>query len=179
MQVMTIRSTWCFKPVLSFLEVRAFKKSKGCFFALLFLLAGVEAHAQADLVTVKSLSVGSSNVTAVGDPVFFEITVTNTGPDDATNVVLTDQVPAGLALVQGTGNVAGALANNFLPSATIGTYDTATGVWTIGSLASGASATLFLTVYAQPSAMGSTVVNAATAAATPDQVDPTAAGDDL
>src|SRR5205814_8306175 len=63
--------------------------------------------------------------------VHLTVTGTNNGPSDATGVQITDQLPAGLTLLSAT------------PS--VGTYNSATGVWNIGALASAASATLTLT----------------------------------
>jgi len=57
--------------------------------------------------------------------VTFTLTAHNNGPDNATGVTVTDKLPAGLKFVSATG-----------------TYDAATGVWTVGSLANGATATL-------------------------------------
>jgi len=72
-------------------------------------------------------------VPAAGQPVQFTITASNVGTDDASGVQVTDQLPAELRIP--TGMAA-------FPSA--GTYDAATGVWSIGSLAAGASATLVI-----------------------------------
>src|SRR5262249_26380812 len=58
----------------------------------------------------------------------FVVTLTNKGPDAATNVSVTDVLPGGLNLIAA------------IPS--LGSYDTGTGVWTIASLASGGKATL-------------------------------------
>ena len=63
-----------------------------------------------------------------GQNVTFTVTLTNTGPSNATNVVVTDLLPAGLSFVSAT------------PSA--GTYVSGTGLWTVASVAGGASATL-------------------------------------
>jgi LPXTG-site transpeptidase (sortase) family protein len=65
---------------------------------------------------------------SLGSNVTFTVTASNHGPDNATGVQVTDQLPAGLTLVSAT------------PS--VGTYDSGTGVWNIGSLANGANATL-------------------------------------
>jgi uncharacterized repeat protein (TIGR01451 family) len=63
------------------------------------------------------------------------ITITNDGPDEATNVVLTDDLPAGLTLVSA--------------STTAGTCnDTDPVVCTVPALASGASVTVTLTLQA-------------------------------
>jgi uncharacterized repeat protein (TIGR01451 family) len=66
---------------------------------------------------------------ALGDNVTFTVTVTNNGPLAASGVLVSDQLPAGLTFVSST------------PSGTT-TYNSATGVWSVGALASGASATL-------------------------------------
>ena len=71
----------------------------------------------ADLVTVKTLS-SSDDTPAEGDTVTFQIAVVNNGAAQATNVSLTDSLPAGFTL---TGN-----------TTSQGTY--AGGVWTIGTL---------------------------------------------
>src|SRR3989344_5329630 len=67
-----------------------------------------------------------------GDSVTYTITVTNLGPADARDVEVSDTLPAGLSFV-------GA-------SADIGTYDSGTGIWTIGLLTNGQTATLTITV---------------------------------
>ena len=54
----------------------------------------------------------------VGDEITFQITVTNDGPDVATNVQVVDQLPQGFDFV--------------LFSTTSGTYDENTGVWNVG-----------------------------------------------
>ena len=64
----------------------------------------------------------------VGSVVTFTITASNAGPADATGVVATDQLQAGFTYVSS--------------SATVGSYDPGTGLWTIGNLANGATQTL-------------------------------------
>src|SRR5207249_5358188 len=83
---------------------------------------------QADIGIAK---VASSGTVTVGSNVDFTITVTNSGPSNATGAQVTDQLPAGLSFVSAT------------PSA--GTYSSGTGVWNIGGLASGGSQTLTIT----------------------------------
>jgi uncharacterized repeat protein (TIGR01451 family) len=78
-----------------------------------------------DLSLAKETTVAPA---IIGDEATFEITVTNDGPSDATGVVVTDQLPAGLGLVS--------------HDATQGSWDPATGAWTVGDLAVDASATL-------------------------------------
>jgi uncharacterized repeat protein (TIGR01451 family) len=72
-------------------------------------------------------------VPTVGQPVQFTITASNVGMDAATGVQVTDKLPAELKIP--TGMAA-------FPST--GTYDAATGVWSIGALGAGASATLVI-----------------------------------
>ena len=65
----------------------------------------------------------------VGDTITFTVTLSNTGPNTATNVQVTDVLPAGLTFVSAT--------------ASQGTYDSATGVWTVGTVdVAGVSAAL-------------------------------------
>jgi len=86
-------------------------------------------YPQADLSLNKTVSPTAANP---GDTVTFTVTLTNNGPDTATNVEVTDQLPAGYTYVSHT--------------ATAGTsYDSGTGKWTVPSLASTASVTLEIT----------------------------------
>ncbi len=119
-----------------------------------------------DLVTTKVLSSGDTTP-EVGDVVEFSITVQNNGAADATNVTLTDTLPAGLT----------ATANNGQTSA--GTYDAGTGVWTIPTLANGASATLTLEGTVDAGQGGNTITNTLASPATSDETDPNTGGDDL
>ena len=119
----------------------------------------------ADLVTVKTLLSGDATPDE-GDVVTFQIEVTNNGPDGATNVDLTDLLPPGLTVTANNGTVSQ------------GTYDPATGLFTIGNIASGASATLILEGTVDVGQGGNTITNITTAAAG-DQVDPSTVGDDL
>jgi uncharacterized repeat protein (TIGR01451 family) len=82
----------------------------------------------ADLSLTKTAS--SANP-SVGQNVTFTITVSNAGPSTATGVTVTDLLPAGLTFVSAT------------PSQ--GTYNNSTGIWTVGSVANGAKATLQVT----------------------------------
>jgi uncharacterized repeat protein (TIGR01451 family) len=76
-----------------------------------------------------SLSKSVNNPNPVqGQNVTFTLTLINAGPSNATNVAVNDLLPAGLTFVSAT------------PSA--GTYTSGTGVWSVASLTSGASATL-------------------------------------
>tara|TARA_R110000787_G_scaffold280905_1_gene391912 strand:+ start:21675 stop:24920 length:3246 start_codon:yes stop_codon:yes gene_type:complete len=119
----------------------------------------------ADLVTAKVLASGNA-APQEGDTVTFEITVTNNGAAQATNVSLTDLLPAGLSATGNNGTV------------TSGSYAAGTGIWTIGTLSDGASATLTLEGVVDAGQGGNTITNT-TGVATGDQPDPTTAGDDL
>jgi uncharacterized repeat protein (TIGR01451 family) len=125
----------------------------------------VAVSADADLVITTVLDPSTPGPFAEGDSVTYLVTVTNNGPLDATNVTATDTYPSELTLGTAT------------PSAPT-TYNSASGLWTIGSLASGASATLTLAGTINADTAGDVVTNSVTAA-TGDQNDPTTAGDDL
>ena len=82
---------------------------------------------QADLSLNKRVSDPTPNV---GDTIRFLVTLTNNGVSNATGVKVTDLLPAGLTLVSSN------------PS--LGSYNPARGVWTVGNLANGAQAKLVL-----------------------------------
>ena len=68
-----------------------------------------------------------------GDPIQISLLIRNNGPDPATNVTVTDLLPAEITYVSdSSGGTAGSPAD----------YDPATGLWTVGSLAAGSSVTL-------------------------------------
>ena len=56
----------------------------------------------------------------VGDTITFTVTLTNKGPDAATNVEVSDQLPAGLSFVSA------------IPSQ--GVYGPGSGIWTVGTV---------------------------------------------
>lgn len=100
------------------------------------------------------LTIGKSDApdpSTVGGTLTYEILVTNTGPSTATNVVVSDPLPAGLTFTS---------ANT-----TAGTVAEATGVVTanIPTLAPGASATVTIVTTIQATFAGSTIPNSATA----------------
>ncbi len=82
----------------------------------------------ADIAISKT---ASSSTPGLGTMVTFTVMATNNGPSDATGVKVNDLLPVGLSFVSSA------------PST--GSYSNATGVWTVGSLANGASATLGIT----------------------------------
>ena len=68
----------------------------------------------------------------VGDTVNYTLTLTNSGPDAASGVVVSDPLPAGLTFIDAT--------------ASQGIYDAASGRWTVGTVNGGATATLAIAV---------------------------------
>jgi uncharacterized repeat protein (TIGR01451 family) len=81
----------------------------------------------ADLSLEKT---ASPSRVALGSNVTYTLTLANGGPNDATGVTVADALPAGLTFVSAT------------PSA--GSYDAATGLWTVGTVADAGSETLTL-----------------------------------
>ncbi len=82
----------------------------------------------ADIAVTKTVNIATPNL---GGNVTFTVTATNNGPSNATGVAATDVLPAGLAFVSST--------------VTTGSYNSTTGVWTIGNLANTGTATLQIT----------------------------------
>jgi uncharacterized repeat protein (TIGR01451 family) len=91
--------------------------------------SATETPQQSNLVVSTSISDPHPNL---GETITIATNVVNQGPDTATHVVLKSAVPPGLILIAAA------------PSQ--GSYDAAGGVWTVGSVADGASATLKLSV---------------------------------
>jgi uncharacterized repeat protein (TIGR01451 family) len=91
----------------------------------------LDSAQSADLGITKTVD---NPTPAAGGTVTFTITVTNHGPNNATGVVVSDPLPNGLSYVSDDG---------------AGAYDPVnTGLWTVGALANGASATLHITATA-------------------------------
>lgn len=86
-----------------------------------------ETPQQADLELKKTVSNRAPNV---GDAITFTVTLTNKGPDSATNVGVFDQLPAGLSFVSAT------------PSQ--GSYSPGSGMWSVGTVAKTVPQTLQL-----------------------------------
>ena len=87
----------------------------------------LDSAQQANLAVTKNVD----NATpAVGANVVFTLTVSNSGPNNATGVVVSDVLPAGLTYVSDDG---------------AGAYSSSTGLWTVGAVNNGSSATLHIT----------------------------------
>ena len=139
--------------------------------------ATVTASSQADTNVGNDGASASLTVTAVdlglakaaddatpdeGQTVTFTVTLTNVGPDAASGVSVSDPLPAGLTFSSAT------------PS--VGSYDTGTGIWTVGALAAGGSATLSLAATVDAGTAAQTITNTATVAAA-DQADTSSVND--
>ena len=113
--------------------------------------AGTTATPAADLEVDKEVDRRDA---LVGETLTFTVRATNRGPSPATGVTIADALPAGLSFVSAA------------PSQ--GSYDTATGIWTVGALDWLAQATL--TLVARVDQPGALVNNASMASQ--DQIDP-------
>ena len=82
---------------------------------------------QAELALAKTVD---DPTPVVGETITYTILVSNSGPDAATNVQVTDHLPAGLSFVSAA------------PSQ--GTYDPGTGLWSVGTVAVGSPAMLLI-----------------------------------
>ncbi|MCW3466162.1 gliding motility-associated C-terminal domain-containing protein [Chitinophaga nivalis] len=107
----------------------------------------------ADLVIEKTADKTTADA---GAKVVFTLKASNNGASNATNVKVTDLLPAGFTF------------ESILPAAT--TYDAATGIWTIGTLNSNASQTVTITATVNPEG---SYINTATIAG--DEHDPNTA----
>ncbi|HEV3133851.1 MAG TPA: DUF11 domain-containing protein [Acidimicrobiia bacterium] len=87
--------------------------------------ASTTVSISADIAVTKTVNNPAPNV---GSNVTFTVLAHNNGPINATGVVVTDPLPPGMAFVSA--------------SATQGGYTSGSGVWNVGSLASGATVTL-------------------------------------
>ncbi|MCB0115269.1 MAG: DUF11 domain-containing protein, partial [Caldilineaceae bacterium] len=103
----------------------------------------IASSIDADLSIAKSVDRAFA---AINDGVVFTLVAGNAGPMGATGVAVTDQLPAGLTYSSDDGN---------------GAYDANTGVWTIGSLAANATATLNITAIVDAAAEGQSLTNSA------------------
>ncbi|MCP3868870.1 MAG: DUF11 domain-containing protein, partial [Gammaproteobacteria bacterium] len=85
----------------------------------------------AEVIDLEVMQTVSPPNAAIGESVFFNVTVENKGPDDATGVVLVNQLSASYQYLSDTAG---------------GAYHANTGEWDIGSLSSGSSHMLIIKV---------------------------------
>jgi len=111
----------------------------------------------ADLAVSKTVNDPIPNE---GDTITYTITLTNNGPDTATNIVISDLLPAGVTYSSDT------------PSQ--GTYASGSGLWTVGTLANAASATLDISATVDSGTAAQTITNTASVSSV-DQGDQTPA----
>jgi uncharacterized repeat protein (TIGR01451 family) len=90
---------------------------------------------------------------ALGQNIVYTIEVTNSGPNDATNVTVTDQLPAGLTYVSDD---------------SAGAYVPGTGLWTVGTVTNGGSQVINITAQVTASVTIDNVAEVTTS----DQFDP-------
>ena len=84
-----------------------------------------------DVQVTQTVNGQKSIQASVGSTVTYVVTLQNNGPNDATGVVIYDKLPAGLNI------------GSILPSA--GSYNSTSGLWTVGNLNYGSTATLTIT----------------------------------
>lgn len=99
--------------------------------------------ASTTITVAPSADVAVTSTVSVSNPgqneeVMFTIKVLNNGPNNASTVSVANQIPAGLTITSA--------------SASLGTFNASTGVWTVGTVATGATQTL--TVYAKAANTG-------------------------
>lgn len=102
------------------------------------------APSESDLSLIKSADAASVHP---GETIHYTLTVTNNGPDHVTNVAITDSLPMGFAFVSYT--------------ASLGTFDSTSGVWSLPSLNYQQSATLELVMTVNTDHDSQTVINTA------------------
>ncbi|WP_273566277.1 gliding motility-associated C-terminal domain-containing protein [Maribacter halichondriae] len=121
----------------------------------------------ADLVTTKAVD---ENFPIEGNSLVFTLSVTNNGPDDVTNVEVTDVLPVGLTFT-GTANNLGGTTN---------TYNDGNGIWSIGDLSNGNTASIDILATVDSGTAGSDIINNISGPATADNLaDPISDTDDL
>lgn len=118
------------------------------------IYVGEPAPDEADLVILKF---ADNHRPYEGTTITFTVMVENTGPVNATNIQVIDQLPNDVTYQS--------------HSTTAGTYNSSTGIWSIPSLGNGGIATLTIAAIVNAGTAGSTFPNTATITAL-DQTDP-------
>ena len=101
---------------------------------------------------ISVVKVADRTTASMGDTVVYTITLTNHGPDNATNVFLTDIIPSELNLVSAT--------------TSLGSFATTTGIWTVGDLINASSTILTITAIIKEGTGGLIITNTAIASST-------------
>ncbi len=109
---------------------------------------------QADVAIFKTVNTPQPSI---GETIYYTLTVANYGTDTATNVLVRDNLPAGLTFVSAT--------------PTVGAYDVGTGIWTVGTVVQGATPSLVISAKVT-TPTGGTLTNTATVSATEYDPDP-------
>jgi uncharacterized repeat protein (TIGR01451 family) len=130
------------------------------FQAIIDKVCNVVAIPVFDLTTIKSVS---NSTPIIGETFIYTITIQNKGNINATGVLLTDLIPSGLTFV----------------SANTAAYNPTNGLWTLGNIDAGSTATLNISVSLDAGAnLGSIITNTITSVVS-DQSDTSSAGDNL
>jgi uncharacterized repeat protein (TIGR01451 family) len=108
--------------------------------------------ATADLEMTKTVN---DNTPDEGQAIVFTLNIKNNGPADATSLIVNDLLPAGLTYVSDDSG---------------GTYNSATGVWTVGNLNDGGQLQIKITATVDAGTAAQTITNTASIASF-DQVD--------
>ena len=119
----------------------------------------LEVYIDPDLAVTKIVN---DSAPGEGDTIAYTVRVTNNGPNNATGIEVTDILPPGLTYLSDTPGQ--------------GSYDSITGIWSIGDLADGSVATLSITVIVDPYTAGDTITNIASVTAL-DQIDQNSGND--
>ncbi len=101
-----------------------------------------------DLVLAKTVDVATPDE---GATITYTINVINNGPENGTSITIEDPLPTGVTYVSDTSSQ--------------GSYDSGTGIWTVGDLAIGAGAALSITATVDVGTAGATITNTATVTA--------------
>lgn len=127
-------------------------------------LSGFAIHICSNAATPTDLAVTKTvddTTPKENSNITYTLSIANNGPINATNVSVTDILPPGVTYVSDDG-----------------TYNSLTGVWTVGSLNNGASATLNIVASVNGGTNGATITNTITSVVA-DQLDSNATADDL
>lgn len=103
--------------------------------------AAINVAPTADVAITNTISAPANGTNYTNESVSYTVTVTNNGPSTATNIAVTDMLPASLTYTSST------------TTSGTGSYNPVTGAWSVGTLASGTSATLTINATINQSAV--------------------------